>query len=404
MNYNVSQGVKKPLLRALHATFKREFWTGGMCLFVASICQVMSPLTLRYLIQFAQDAYAAKVIVNNAGTISPSPPGPSIGLGLGLVFAIMSLQLVQSMGVNQFMYHGFLVGGQTRAVLIMAVFEKSLRLSSKARAHGRATTILESTRDPGMIDREEHAENLLNEKRNKASDSRSLSSGQRTQKTNKTSAESSDENQPWSNGRIMSLMANDSSRIDQACGMFHLIWTSPFTILLTLAILLSNLTYSALSGFGFMVLGLPALVVVIKSLSNHRKAINRVTDKRMSLTQEILNSIRFVKYYAWEGAFLKELISIRQRETSLTQGLLTVRNGVNAFSYSLPVFAAMLSFITYSLSGHELTSARVFSSLALFNALRVPFNLLPVVIGQVTGELRRQCDTPYYHLQSDELI
>ena len=49
---------------------------------------------------------------------------------------------------------------------------------------------------------------------------------------------------------------------------------------------------------------------------------------------------------------------------------------------SLPTFASMLAFITYALTANNLTPARVFSSLALFNALRMPLNILPTVIGQ----------------------
>jgi ABC-type multidrug transport system fused ATPase/permease subunit len=43
----------------------------------------------------------------------------------------------------------------------------------------------------------------------------------------------------------------------------------------------------------------------------------------------------------------------------------------------------MLSFICYSLTHNGLTAAEVFSSLALFNGLRIPLNLLPMVLGQV---------------------
>ncbi len=43
----------------------------------------------------------------------------------------------------------------------------------------------------------------------------------------------------------------------------------------------------------------------------------------------------------------------------------------------------MLAFITYALTSHDLSPAKIFSSLALFNALRLPLNLLPMVIGQV---------------------
>jgi ATP-binding cassette subfamily C (CFTR/MRP) protein 1 len=64
--------------------------------------------------------------------------------------------------------------------------------------------------------------------------------------------------------------------------------------------------------------------------------------------------------------------------------LLSIRNAINACSMSLPIFASMVSFITYSLSNHVLDPAPVFSSLALFNSLRMPLNLLPMVIGQVT--------------------
>jgi ATP-binding cassette subfamily C (CFTR/MRP) protein 1 len=52
-------------------------------------------------------------------------------------------------------------------------------------------------------------------------------------------------------------------------------------------------------------------------------------------------------------------------------------------SMSLPIFASMLSFIAYSLTHTGLPPSQIFSSLALFNGLRIPLNLLPLVLGQV---------------------
>lgn len=352
---NIQRGQRRPLLLALHDTFKKEFWIGGLCLLVASVCQVMSPFTLRYLIQFAEEAYASK-------GADAEHPGPPLSRGMGLVFGIFGLQLIQSMGVNQFMYHGFLVGGQARAVLICSIFEKTMRMSGRARAHG----LMEASRELGS----------------RTPDQRSSSSS----KTGKDASEDVSIAEGWSNGRILNLIATDTSRIDQACGMFHLIWTSPVTIILTFIILVYNLTYSAIAGFGLLLLGLPALLLAMRFLIAKRKATVKITDQRMSTTQEILKSIRFMRFYGWEDAFLQRLMGIRREEILATRTVLTARNGINAVSYSLPIFASMLSFITYSFSGHALTAARVFSSLALFNALRVPFNLLPVVIAQVTGE------------------
>lgn len=116
----VARGDKYPLLWALHETFKFEFWIGGVCQFFSNMIQVVSPFTLRYLIQFAQDAYVAQ---------QRGQPAPAIGKGLGLVFGITILQMVQSLGTNQFIYHGMMCGGQIRAVLITAIFEKSMKAS-----------------------------------------------------------------------------------------------------------------------------------------------------------------------------------------------------------------------------------------------------------------------------------
>jgi ABC-type multidrug transport system fused ATPase/permease subunit len=53
-----------------------------------------------------------------------------------------------------------------------------------------------------------------------------------------------------------------------------------------------------------------------------------------------------------------------------------IRAANNAVAMSLPAMAAVLSFVAYSLSGHALDPATVFSSLALFNLLRLPLMVL----------------------------
>ena len=368
----VARGSRYPLLWAIHDTFQTEFWHGAMYLFFASISQVMSPFTLRFLITFVTEAYEANI---------GRKAGPPIARGLGLVFAIMAMQVVQSVGTNHFTYHGFMVGGQARGVLITAIFEKSMRISGRARAGGRAADDQKSSGD--KITREAS----LQRKQNFAKrffKSNPAPGGDVKLSKDVTKAASPGNGLGWPNGRVVNLMSTDTYRVDQACGMFHLIWASPMIILIALVMLLINLTSSALAGFSLLFLGIPALAMAIKTLISRRLAINKVTDARVSLTQEILKSVRFVKFYGWGSAFLARLREIRRREIKLIQMLLTIRNAINAVSVSLPIFASMLSFIVYSLTKHELTPAPVFSSLALFNALRVPFNLLPVVIGQVT--------------------
>jgi ATP-binding cassette, subfamily C (CFTR/MRP), member 1 len=189
--------------------------------------------------------------------------------------------------------------------------------------------------------------------------------------------------------------------------MQHMIWTSPITIIITLALLIVNLSYSALAGFALLVIGVPVLTRAIRSLFRRRGRINKITDQRVGLTQEILQSVRFVKYFGWERAFMHRLNEIRNREIRGIQVLLAIRNAINAVSMSLPIYASMLSFITYSLTDNRLAPAEVFSSLALFNGLRLPLNLLPLVIGQTVDawqSLQRIQDFMLQEEQEDEAL
>ncbi|KLU91373.1 multidrug resistance-associated protein 2, partial [Magnaporthiopsis poae ATCC 64411] len=303
----------------------------------------MLPFMLRFLIAFVTEAYVAAAQLDR--------PQPNLGSGFGLVVGITAVQVVQSLCAHQFMYRGMLVGGQSRASLISMIYDKSMVISGRARAGGNS--------------REKAAAATEGEK-------------------NAKGPSKNDDGAGWANGRIINLMSVDTSRIDKACGMFHVVWTAPASLVLTLVVLLVNLGPSALAGFGLLVIGAPLLTRVVRSLVTRRRAINRITDQRVSLTQEILRSVRFVKYFGWEESFLQRLNGLRTREVSSIQVLLALRNAILAVSTSLPVFAAMLSFIAFSLSGNTLRSELVFSSLALFNGLRNPLNLLPLVLGQVT--------------------
>lgn len=363
----VARGDKYPLLWALHETFKFEFWLGGLCNLFASIFMVMSPFTLRYLISFASSAYLAQ---------QENTKGPQIANGIGLVIGITCMQVLQSLGTNHFIYRGQMVGAQSRGSLITIIFDKAMKISGRAKAGGKALDDGQPVNVDAMNESQKHSflKRMVNKK---------LHPGGGPQVTADKAQGISGDGAGWGNGRVVNLMSTDTYRIDVASGMFHMVWTSPVAIIITLVVLLINLSYSALAGFALLVIGIPVLTKAIQSLFVRRREINKITDQRVSLTQEILQAVRFVKYFGWESSFLERLGGIRKREIRAIQWLLAIRNGINAVSMSLPIFASMLSFITYSLSSHALNPAYVFSSLALFNSLRMPLNLLPLVIGQV---------------------
>ncbi|KAJ5811897.1 ABC transporter integral membrane type 1 [Penicillium riverlandense] len=359
MEKRMKSGKERALVWALYDTFKFEFVLGGICQFFSSLLLVFAPYLTRYLIAFATEAWIAK---------EKGLPAPHIGRGMGFTVGITIMQACQSMCTNQFIYRGQMVGGQIRAVLISQVFNKAMRLSGRAKAGGKAT-------DEEIKKLEATKEALLKSDGKKKKDP----------KADAAAAQGvAGDGRGWNNGRIVALMSIDVDRINLACGMFHMMWTAPITIIVTLILLLVNIGYSCLAGYALLVFGVPFLTYAVRFLVKRRRNINKITDQRVSLTQEILQAVRFVKYFGWESSFLSRLKAIRKREIRSIQTLLAVRNGILCVSLAIPTFASMLAFITYALSSHDLNPARIFSSLALFNSLRMPLNMLPMVIGQVT--------------------
>nr|CAG8556518.1 4134_t:CDS:10 [Entrophospora candida] len=188
-------------------------------------------------------------------------------------------------------------------------------------------------------------------------------------------------------GKITNLMSTDTFRIDFVCGYFHVAWTAPIMLAIALGLLIKNLGPSALAGFGLLIVMGPLQGYIMKSLTTLRAKAAKVTDERVKLTQEVLQGIRVIKYYAWEDSFLDALNKLRIKEIRYIRLLLTVRAGIMSVSLVVPVFASMLAFITYSLTGGVLNAPIIFSSLALFNVIRIPLMFIPMIMASIADAL-----------------
>ena len=354
---------KWPLMGALFDMQRREFILGGFCQLMASLLQVLTPYVLRYLIAFSQDSLNAK---------QQGKEPPSVVIGIGWVIGIVAMQTLQSQAINRFLYCGMTSGGQSRAVLISLIFDKALKISGRGKAGGVTLTAPPIDVPSGSVGEKRWYRRLL-KKKQKGDKDGSLHPRKSTSSSGRA----------WSNGRIVNLMSTDTWRIDQACGMLHTSWTAPIEVVVALILLIINISYSALAGFAFFAIAVPALAKAVRSLLRRRIRINEITDRRISLTQEILQAVRFVKYFGWETSFLQRLDDLRSQEIRSIQKILVIRNAINAVSMGVPVFASLLAFVVYSLSQPVLNPALVFSSLALFNGLRMPLNFLPTVGSQI---------------------
>ncbi|CAG8778327.1 23794_t:CDS:10, partial [Gigaspora margarita] len=133
-------------------------------------------------------------------------------------------------------------------------------------------------------------------------------------------------------------------------------------------------------GFALLLLMGPIQGKVISLLARTRAKAVVITDERVKLIQEILLGIRAIKYYAWEDSFEDALNKLRNQEISFVRFLIIFRASVVGVLVVIPIFASVLSFTIFSLTGGNLNAEIAFSSVALFYILRIPLSFLQLTI------------------------
>jgi hypothetical protein len=66
---------------------------------------------------------------------------------------------------------------------------------------------------------------------------------------------------------------------------------------------------------------LPFATFLGKRFGKFRMGIQAFADKRLKLTGELISGIRIVKYYAWEDAFKRNIVTAREGELGVVKAL-----------------------------------------------------------------------------------
>ncbi|ESX02077.1 ABC-type multidrug transport system [Ogataea parapolymorpha DL-1] len=204
---------------------------------------------------------------------------------------------------------------------------------------------------------------------------------------------------------ITSLLGTDLSRIDLAASFFAYIITFPIGVAITLVLLSIYMGGPAIGGVGFLILAACGIVYSTRPLMRLRRGINVHTDARVKAVKEVLNSMKIIKFYSWEPAYLKLVSAIRGREMSYMLHIQFLRNLVTALAISLPSVSSMIGFLSmYGYNGGSLrNAANVFSSLALFNILVGHIALMPLALSS-TADAYVACKRVQAYLLSAEEV
>lgn len=108
-------------------------------------------------------------------------------------------------------------------------------------------------------------------------------------------------------------------------------------------------------------------------------------DERVKLMNEVLNGIKVLKLYAWEPSFEEQILKIRTKEIKVLKETAYLNSGTSFIWSFAPFLVSLVSFATYVLidENNRLDSTKAFVSLSLFNILRFPLSILPMMIGNM---------------------
>ncbi|XP_053306512.1 ATP-binding cassette sub-family C member 2 [Spea bombifrons] len=205
-------------------------------------------------------------------------------------------------------------------------------------------------------------------------------------------------------GETVNLMSADAQRFMDLTNFIHLLWSSPLQIAISVVFLWEELGPSVLAGLAVMILLIPINAVLATKSKTLQMKNMKNKDKRMKIMNEILNGIKILKFYAWEPSFENQVEEIREKEL---KDLLhfTYLQSVSLFIFTCaPFLVSVASFAVYVVIDptNILTAEKAFTSISLFNILRFPLAMLPMLISNMV-QTSVSCGRLEKYLGGDDL-
>uniref|UniRef100_A0A8C1DU58 ABC-type glutathione-S-conjugate transporter n=1 Tax=Cyprinus carpio carpio TaxID=630221 RepID=A0A8C1DU58_CYPCA len=163
-------------------------------------------------------------------------------------------------------------------------------------------------------------------------------------------------------GEIVNLVSADTQKLMDFVVYFNAVWLAPIEVTLCLFFL-------------WQVRGTYICLLFYSTPEIQMKYM----DGRVKLMNEILNGIKILKFYAWEKAFLEQVLGYREKE------LKTLKKSQILYSVSIASFNSSSFLIAFAMFGvyvliddkNILDAQKIFVSMALINILKTPLSQLP---------------------------
>lgn len=279
-------------------------------------------------------------------------------LYVGLLFIT---GIVQTTGSGVALFIGRRICIRLRAIIVGEIYSKALRRKAAA-----------AERTLGQKDEKKKEDES---KKKKATDEEQPASKE---------SEETDESQA-NVGAIINLMAVDSFKVAEICAYLHfLVASTPVQLTVAIALLYGVMGWSSIAGIGVMMCLFPINYSISRQFSRIQNKIMAITDKRIQTTNEVLQNVRIIKYFAWEQRYEGVISEPRALELRQLRNRYILWGVAASLWYSTPIIITFVSFWLYTVvEGKELRAPIAFTALSLFAVLRTPLDQLADMLTNV---------------------
>ncbi|XP_049962507.1 ATP-binding cassette sub-family C member 5-like isoform X5 [Schistocerca serialis cubense] len=161
-----------------------------------------------------------------------------------------------------------------------------------------------------------------------------------------------------STGQLINIFSNDGQKIMDMALFVPMIIGGPIVIICGVSYILWLLGPWAVLGMTSFLLFYPLQYAISRMTAYFRGRAVKITDKRVKLMTEILNSIKFIKMYAWEKGFCDSLLEIRKAEHQLLEKSAYCQSLSISIAPTVPVISAIVTFLAHLAAGNNLTASQ----------------------------------------------
>ncbi|XP_039118927.1 ABC transporter C family member 8-like [Dioscorea cayenensis subsp. rotundata] len=262
--------------------------------------------------------------------------------GLSLVVLLIVAKVVESLSQSHWFFNSRRCGMRMRSALMAAIFQKQFKLSSLGRRNHSA-------------------------------------------------------------GEIVNYISVNAYRLGEFPWWFHMAWSLPVQLFLSVIILLKAVGSGALPGLVPLVFCAAINVPFAKILQGYQSKFMVAQDERLRTTSAALNNMKIIKLQSWEENFRQVIESLRGIEFKWLSKTQNEKTYSTALYWMAPTVVSAVVFAgTTMMRSAPLNAVTIFTVLASLRVMSEPVRLLPEVLSTLI-QVKVSLDRIEVFLQEDEV-